>query len=176
MRGSVVALAVLAMAACMPMGGGSGPGGPGGGAAGMGPEPSRPAYLNSGTQAVIPGFTSVVRAGQSVYASGQVALNDQGQLVGPGDLAAQARQAFTNLAHVLQIAGAIPEEVLRVNVYVVNLKPGDWDIVRKEGAAFFPERNPPAGTLVGVQSLPREGLLISVDASAVIRAQFRPRR
>lgn len=176
MRAGVVGLAVIAMAACTPMGGGAGgPGGLGGGA-GMGPEPTRPAYLNTGTQAAIPGFTSVVRAGQSVYVSGQVALNDQGAVVGAGDLAAQARQAFTNLTHVLQIAGAIPEEVLRLNVYVVNLKPGDWDIVRKEGAAFFPERNPPAGTLVGVQSLPREGLLISVDASAVIRAQFRPRR
>ena len=177
MRSGLMAVAVIAMAACTPMGGGpGGPGGPGGGMAAMGPEPSRPQYLNPGTRAAIPGFTSAVRTGMSVYVSGQVALNDQGEVVGPGDLTAQARQAFTNLAHVLQIAGAIPEEVLRINVYVVNLKPGDWDIIRKEGAAFFPERNPPAGTLVGVQSLPREGLLISVDASAVIRAQFRPRR
>jgi enamine deaminase RidA (YjgF/YER057c/UK114 family) len=136
----------------------------------------RPQYLNSGTQAAIPGFTNAVRTGNNVDVSGQVALNDQGEVVGAGDLAAQARQAFTNLSHVLSIAGAIPEEVLRVNVYVVNLKPGDWDIIRKEGAAFFPERNPPAGILVGVQSLPREGLLIAVDAHAVIRAMFRPRR
>ena len=172
MRRSVFAALVIAMVACTPMG--AGPGGPGGGMAG--PEPARPSHLNPGTLAVIPGFTTVVRAGMSVYVSGQVALNDKGEVVGPGDLAAQARQTFTNLAHVLQIAGAIPEEVLRLNVYVVNLKPGDWDVIRKEGAMFFPERNPPAGTLVGVQSLPRDGLLIAVDASAVIRATFRPRR
>lgn len=175
MRGvSVGAVAIAAAAACTPMSAGGGPGGPGGGM--MSPEPTRPAYLNPGTGATIPGFSSVVRAGMSVYVSGQVALNDQGEIVGPGDLAAQARQAFANLTHVLQIAGSIPEEVLRVNIFVVNLKPGDWDIIRKEGAAFFPERHPPAGTLVGVQSLPKDGLLISIDASAVIRAQFRPRR
>jgi enamine deaminase RidA (YjgF/YER057c/UK114 family) len=142
----------------------------------MGPEAMRSQHLNPGTQASIPGFTSVVRTGNTLYVSGQVALNEQGQVVGAGDLAAQARQAFANLAHVLQIAGAIPEEVLRVNVYVVNLKAGDWDVIRKEGAQFFPERNPPSGTLLGVQALPRDSLLIAVDAHAVIRAMIRPRR
>ena len=142
----------------------------------MNPEAGRPQYLNPGTQSSIPGFSNVVKTGNVVYVSGQVALNDQGQVVGAGDLAAQARQAFTNLAHALQIAGAIPEEVLRINVYVVNLKAGDWDIIRTAGAQFFPERNPPGGILLGVQALPRDSLLIAVDAQAVVRATFRPRR
>jgi enamine deaminase RidA (YjgF/YER057c/UK114 family) len=149
------------------------------GTAGMGtmyPDPTRPSYLNPGTPAVLPGFTSVIRNGNSVYVSGQVALNDSGAVVGAGDLAAQARQAFANLTRVLEIAGAIPSEVLRLNIFVVNLKAGDWDIIRQEGAAFFPVRNPPVGTLVGVQALPRDGLLIAIDASAVVRAQFRPRQ
>lgn len=182
MRRWIAAGAIAAAAACTPaMGGarggpGGGPGGPGGPGPGMVGDALRPQYLNSGTLAALPGFTSVVRAGNVVYASGQVALNDQGAVVGPGDLAAQARQAFANLAHVLHIAGAVPDEVLRLNIYVVNLKAGDWDVIRREGAPFFPERNPPAGNLVGVQSLPRDSLLIAVDAQAVIRAMFRPRR
>lgn len=176
MRRRFMAAVLVVAAACTPaMGGGPGrPGGPGG--AMMGPDAMRPQYLNAGTLAALPGFTSVIKTGNAVYASGQVALNDQGQVVGAGDLAAQARQAFANLAHVLHIAGAIPEEVLRVNVYVVNLKSGDWDVIRQAGAAFFPERNPPAGNLLGVQSLPRDSLLIAVEAEAVIRAMFRPRR
>lgn len=178
MRSGVVVAAMVVVTACtQAMGRGARPGGPGGpGMAVMGPEAGRPQYLNPGTQASIPGFTNAVRSGNAVDVSGQVALNDQGEIVGPGDLAAQARQAFANLTHVLNISGAIPEEVLRVNIYVVNLKAGDWDIIRKEGAQYFPERNPPAGILVGVQSLPRDGLLIAVDAHAVIRATFRPRR
>lgn len=140
------------------------------------PDLGRAQYLNPGTLAGIPGYTNAVRLGNTVQIAGQVALDDQGHIVGPGDLAAQARQAFANLAHVLQIAGAVPEEVLRLNVYVVNLKPGDWDVIRREGAAFFPERNPPAGTVLGVQSLPRDSLLIAIDGTAVVRAMFRPRR
>lgn len=181
MRSGVVVAAMVLVTGCTAGAGVGvglgGPGGPGGSGRGtLSPEGGRPQYLNPGTLASIPGFTSVVKTGSLVDVSGQVALNDQGEVVGGGDLAAQARQTFANLSHALQIAGAIPEEVLRLNVYVVNLKPGDWDIIRREGAQFFPERNPPAGILLGIQSLPRDGLLIAVDAHAVIRATFRPRR
>jgi enamine deaminase RidA (YjgF/YER057c/UK114 family) len=167
----VVWLAVVT--ACTPPAGGPGGAGP---VPVQAQEPGRPQFLNPGTRAGIPGFTNAVRLGNSVQIAGQVALDGQGNVVGVGDLAAQARQAFANLSHVLRIAGAIPEEVLRLNVYVVNLKPEDWDVIRREGAVFFPERNPPAGVVVGVQSLPREGLLIAIDATAVVRAMFRPRR
>ncbi len=52
--------------------------------------------------------------------------------------------------------------------------PADLDLIRAAAPDFFPGRNPPAGTVVGVQTLPREGLLIAVDATAVVRAMFRP--
>lgn len=139
-------------------------------------DPTRPQHLNPGTLSGIEGFTSAVRVGSVVYVSGQVALNDQGQVVGPGDLLAQARQAFTNLAHVLQIAGATPEEVTKLTIYVVNLAPGQTELIRHAAPEFFPERNPPAGVVVGIQSLPKDGLLLAVDATAVVRAMFRPRR
>jgi len=168
-------LIVVAMG-CPQASGGPGAGGPGGPMPMANPEIGRPQYLNPGTESGIPGYTNAVRLGNTITIAGQVALDDQGHVVGAGDLAAQARQAFANLSHVLQIAGSIPEEVLRLNVYVVNLKPGDWDIIRREGAAFFPQRNPPAGTVLGVQSLPRDSLLIALDATAVVRAMFRPRR
>jgi enamine deaminase RidA (YjgF/YER057c/UK114 family) len=177
MRGATKVLAGAVLAAALgctaPA---AGPGGPGGQMPMPSPDLGRAQYLNPGTQAGIPGYTNAVRLGNTVQIAGQVALDDQGRIVGAGNLAAQARQAFTNLSHVLQIAGAVPEEVLRLNVYVVNLKPGDWEIIRKEGAEFFPERNPPAGSVIGIQSLARDSLLIAIDATAVVRAMFRPRR
>jgi len=48
-------------------------------------------------------------------------------------------------------------------------------VIRAAAPDFFPQRNSPAGTVVGVQSLPREGLMIAVDATAVARAMILPR-
>ncbi|MBI1968111.1 MAG: RidA family protein [Gemmatimonadetes bacterium] len=175
MRRVVWGIVAGVLTACAPVAAG-GPGGGRGGPGGPGPEPTRPQYLNPGTLATIEGFTSAVRIGSTVYISGQVALDDQGRVVGPEDLQAQARQAFANLTHVLQIAGATPEDVTKLTIYVVNLKPGEFDAIRQAAPAFFPQRNPPAGVIVGIQSLPKQGLLIAVDATAIIRAMFRPRR
>ena len=116
-----------------------------------------------------------MKVGSTVYVSGEVALDSTGQLVGPGDLRAQATQAFANLATVLRIAGVTPADVAKLTVYVVNAKPADFDVIRAAAPDFFPQRNSPAGTVVGVQSLPREGLMIAVDATAVARAMILPR-
>lgn len=170
--------AVMAGALCAPalgQGAGSGPGGPVRRGAGPGFDPTETRYINPGTLAALDGFTHAVRVGNLLYVSGQVPLDSAGALVGAGDLAAQARQAFDNLALVLRIAGAAPEDVVRLTVYVVGYKPGDQATIRAAGAAFFPQRNPPAGVVLGVAALPREGMLIAVDATAVIRAMFRPR-
>ena len=137
------------------------------------PDPLRAEYLNSGRPTGIEGLSQVVRMGPTVYVSGQVALDGDGQIVGPGDLRAQTARAMENLSHSLLIAGATPADVAKITVYIVNLTPADWAAVREVGARFFPQRNPPAGVVVGVASLPREGLLIAVDAVAVVRADFR---
>src|SRR6266550_1142155 len=110
------------------------------------PDPVSTRYINPGTLAALPGFTHAVRIGSTLYISGEVALDSTGRLVGPGDLRAQAAQAFANLA-----------------------------AIREAAPDFFPQRNPPAGTVIGVQALPQEGLLIAVDATAVVRAMILPR-
>lgn len=140
----------------------------------QGPDPVNARYINPGTLAALPGFTHAVKVGPTVYVSGEVGLDSTGQLVGPGDLRAQAAQAFANLETVLRIAGVTPADVAKLTIYVVNAKPGDLDVIRAAAPDFLPQRNPPAGTVVGVQTLPREGLLIAVDAIAVARAQILP--
>src|SRR3989449_8826399 len=89
------------------------------------PDPVSTRYINPGTLAALPGFTHAVRVGATLYVSGEVALDSTGQLVGPGDLRAQARQAFANLAFVLKIAGATPADVARLTIYVGNYTPRD---------------------------------------------------
>src|SRR5690242_1525742 len=140
-----------------------------------GPEPASTRYINPGTLAALPGFTHAVRVGGTLYVSGEVALDSTGRLVGPADLRAQAAQAFANLATVLRIGGATPSDVAKLTIYVVNYSPKDLEAIRQAAPDFFPQRNPPAGSVVGVQSLPQEGLLIAVDAIAVVRALILPR-
>lgn len=138
-------------------------------------DPAATRYINPGTLTALPGFTHAVRIGPTVYVSGEVALDSAGRLVGPGDLRAQATQAFANLATVLRIAGAAPADVAKLTIYVVNYAPRDLAVIRAAAPEFLPDRNPPAGSVVGVQALPLDGLLIAVDATAVVRALFHPR-
>jgi enamine deaminase RidA (YjgF/YER057c/UK114 family) len=116
------------------------------------------------------GTAAAVRVGRTVYVSGQVALEADGTLVGEGDLRAQAVKAFANLTAVLQATRARPADVVRLTVYVVNYKPQDMALIREVGAAFLSQGNPPALTVLGVQSLYREQLLISVEATALTGA------
>jgi len=139
------------------------------------PDPLRTEFLNSGFPDGIEGFTQVVRRGPTIYVSGQVALDREGRIVGAGDLRGQAERAFENLNHALEIAGASPLDVAKITVYVVDLAPGDWAMLRGVGERFFPQRNPPAGLVVGVTALPRDSLLIAVDAVAVVGASLRSR-
>src|SRR5256884_1227477 len=109
------------------------------------PDPVSTRYINPGTLAALPGFTHAVRIGSTLYVSGEVALDSTGRLVGPGDLRAQAAQAFANLATVLRIGGATPADVAKLTIYVVNFSPKNLDAIREAAPDFFPQRNPPAG-------------------------------
>jgi enamine deaminase RidA (YjgF/YER057c/UK114 family) len=89
-----------------------------------------------------------------------------GALIGPGDLAAQARQVFANLGAALAAAGARPDQVAKITIYVVSHRPEDLDVIEEARARLFGGHKPP-DTLVGVQSLAQPGFLIEVDAIAV---------
>jgi len=162
----IVALGVVG---CAPAGGYGG-----------GPPPGRaePAsnrrFVNPGTLAALDGFTHAIRIGFTTYVSGEVPLDSAGQLVGRGDLAAQAKQVFANLALVLRIAGNEPSDIVKLTVYVADLHPEDVAAIRAAAPTFFPDRDPPAGIVVGVAALPREGMRIAVDAIAIAPSLFRP--
>ncbi len=105
-----------------------------------------------------------VRVGRAVYVTGQLGVDSTGTLVG-SDLRAQAERAFANLRVVLQSAGASLRDVTTLTIYVVNYRPADLETIRTAGAAYF-SANAPSATVVGVQSLGRDGALISIGATA----------
>lgn len=107
-------------------------------------------------------------ATKTIYISGQVSVDNQRNLVGEGNLATQAHQAFQNLQMALAAAGATTADVVKVNIYVVNYKPEDASSVGQVFREFFSHEKLPTSTWLGVQSLAKEGFLIEVDAIAVI--------
>ena len=114
-------------------------------------------------------YTQVVAATGSrlVFVAGQVADDAQGKLVAPGDLAAQARVAFANVGRALAAAGAGPEHVARITIYVVHHRPDYLPAISRARAAVFGDHKP-ADTLVGVETLAEPGYLIEVEAIAVV--------
>src|SRR2546425_4201321 len=122
------------------------------------PDPVSTRYINPGTLAALPGFTHAVRIGSTLYVSGEIALDSTGRLVGPGDVRAQAAQAFANLATVLRIGGATPADVAQLTIFVGEYLPQDLEANPQAAPGFFPQREPPAGELVWGSSPARGGV------------------
>lgn len=109
-----------------------------------------------------------VNGGRLVFTSGIVADDASGTIIGKGDLKAQVKQAFENLKIVLAAAGAEFKDVVKMTYYVVNYKPEQIPMIREVRANYLPTENPPASTLVGVQSLFHADVLIEIEAVALI--------
>lgn len=103
-----------------------------------------------------------------IHCAGQLAWDENEEIIGKGDLAAQTEQVFKNLATVLQEAGATSADVVRMRTYIVDLKPEDLEVVGKAIGNFYGAIEPPANTLVGVQSLAMPDLLIEIEMTAII--------
>lgn len=101
-----------------------------------------------------------------VFISGQVADDADGEVVGPGDLAAQASQAFANVGRALAAAGARPDQVARITIYVAGYRPEHIPLISAARIAVFGDHRP-ADTLLGVESLSEPRWLIEIEAIAV---------
>lgn len=114
-------------------------------------------------------YTPVVTAqgGRTIYIAGQVSLDEKGEIVGKGDLMAQAEQVWRNVGLALKGAGATFNDLVKINVYVVDYKPEYRDLLHKMRLRHVSKENPPVSTLIGVQALARDAFLIEIDAIAV---------
>ena len=82
-------------------------------------------------------------------------------------MAIQARQVFANLGRALAAAGARPEQVAKITIYVVNHRRDYLPVIEAGRVALFGDHKP-VDTLVGVATLSNPEYLIEVDAIAVI--------
>jgi reactive intermediate/imine deaminase len=111
-------------------------------------------------------YSQAVRAGDTVYTSGQIPLDPAtGELVG-GDISAQTRRVFDNIGAVLEAAGASFADVVRVGIYLADL--GDFAAVNEVMKQYFDEPYPARST-IGVAALPR-GAAVEIDVIAVRKA------
>ncbi len=114
--------------------------------------------------AAIGPYSQAVRAGQTLYLSGQIALDPAtGQLV-EGGVVAQAEQALRNMTAVLQAAGGSLDRCVKLTLFLTDLAhfPVVNEIMQRHFAQPYPARS-----TVGVASLPR-GALFEVEAIAVL--------
>lgn len=103
----------------------------------------------------------IIASGRMLFVAGQVALDENGNLVGRGDAAAQTRQVLTNLQRVIESAGGRMGDVARSTVYLTSLD--DRNAVAEVRKEFFPHP-PPVNTLLVVSSLASPDFLVEIDA------------
>ncbi|MFC5138334.1 RidA family protein [Actinomycetospora rhizophila] len=111
------------------------------------------------------------RGSRTVYLAGQVSWDIEGNLVGRGDVAAQAEQCYLNIAAALDAVGASAADLAKVTVYVVDLdeaKAGQFVVGRERAAATLGVAFQQPSTWIGVTALAAPGYLVEVDALAVL--------
>lgn len=119
---------------------------------------------------------AVEGAGALVFVSGQVSYDRDGVVVGKGDLRTQAEQVFASLAHSLKAAGAGWRDVVKMNGYLVGMTPERVNLYREVRARHLDPKAMPASTLVGVERLVHEDLLLEVEVIAAVHAPRRTKK
>jgi enamine deaminase RidA (YjgF/YER057c/UK114 family) len=119
-------------------------------------------------------YTHVIVATGSrlVFVAGQEPEDEHGNLVGVGDLAVQSRQVFLNVGRALDAAGARPDDVTKITIFVVGYRCEQLSAIEQGRVALFGDHKP-ADTIVGVEALARPEYLIEVEATAVIDSRDR---
>ncbi|MEH6517514.1 MAG: RidA family protein [Halioglobus sp.] len=116
------------------------------------------------------GFSHAVKSdgNTTIHCAGQVAWDKGYNVVGAGDVGAQARQALANLKIVLEAAGATVGDIVRLRTYVVNHNPSLIEPIGQALGEFYGEVMPAANTWIGVQALALPDFLIEIEATAQI--------
>jgi enamine deaminase RidA (YjgF/YER057c/UK114 family) len=114
---------------------------------------------------------ATVRGGRWVLLSGQAAIDDEGRIVGKGDMDAQVRAALEAVRRGLALAGATPADVVRIMVYTTDVPAFHRTQPLRE--AFFSQPYP-AQTLVGVTRLAVKDFLVEIEATAVVEDRGGP--
>lgn len=97
-------------------------------------------------------YSQAVKTGNTVYLSGQIALEPATMELVKGDISDQIRQVFSNLKAVAAAAGGSLQDVVKLNVYLTDL--GNFPIINEIMAEYF-DKPYPARAAIGVAALPK---------------------
>jgi 2-iminobutanoate/2-iminopropanoate deaminase len=125
-------------------------------------NPNLPAPMRGGA------YSSGVEApeGRTIYVSGQVAFDADGNVVGEGDVKLQTETVLEHVKTVVEGAGGGMEDVVKVTVFITDM--GLYDEIHEVRRRYFEEPYP-ASSMVEVSALIDPRLLIEIEAVAVVR-------
>jgi enamine deaminase RidA (YjgF/YER057c/UK114 family) len=114
-------------------------------------------------------YASIAPRGALIFTAGACPLDDKGQVVGLGDVRAQASMVIANLGTALAASGATLADVLKTTIFVASAERADlvaaWEVIK----AAFGDHDAPS-TLLGVTVLGWPGQLVEIEAVAVASA------
>lgn len=109
---------------------------------------------------------AVVATGTPVFITGQIAIDPDGNLVGPGDIDAQVEQVWKNIQMILDQLGASLDDIVKLTTYATDVR-----YMQPIGAyrrELFGERRLPGSTFLVVTALARPELLVEIEAIAMV--------
>jgi reactive intermediate/imine deaminase len=125
--------------------------------------PKEPIHTTRAPAAIGP-YSQAIRAGATIYLSGQIPLDPKTTELVKGDVRAQARQVFDNLAAVAEASGGSLANAVRLTIYLTDL--ANFPVVNEVMAEYCKEPYPARAT-IGVAQLPR-GAAVEVDGILVL--------
>jgi enamine deaminase RidA (YjgF/YER057c/UK114 family) len=113
----------------------------------------------------IVGYSRAVRVGNTIEVTGTVAVDDQDQVVGPGDAYEQTRFIIQKIEQVLQRAGASLSDVVRTRMFVTDIT--RWQHYGRAHGEFFHSIRP-CTSMIEVKGLIAPQYLIEIEATAIV--------
>jgi len=111
------------------------------------------------------GYSRAVRVGNLIEVAGTTAVDENGQVVGPGNSGEQTKFILSKIEKALTSAGATLNDVVRTRMFVINI--ADWEMIGRVHGLYFKDIKP-AATMVEVKSLISPELLVEIEATAIL--------